>query len=114
MTDQELVVAAAEAVGIKSYNINDSGILWADELPGNLSGAWDPLGDDGDAFRLAAKLHIEITYPINILDGRPGTVSACAVGYPGLRAYIERERPGGDWLVRRAIVEAAAKLAKVK
>lgn len=120
MTDRELLEAAAKAAGFGRVKWQDlSG--WG-EVRYGLSEAlysevlqdyWNPLESDSQAFLLAAQLHIEITYPINIMDGRPGPVSACATGYPGLRVNIQRGEASDDWSVRRAIVEAAAQLCKV-
>lgn len=122
MTDRELLEAAAKAAKLGPTKWQDlSG--WGEVRYGlsealyseKLLDYWNPLQSDSDAFRLAAGLHIEVTFPVNIMDGRPGPISACAVGYPGLRVSIQRNQDGSgdDGIMRRAITEAAAQLFKV-
>lgn len=52
MTDRELLKAAAEAAGYEYAK--HGGYIVVDGIPGN----WNPLNDDGDAFRLAVKLGV--------------------------------------------------------
>lgn len=56
MTDKELLVYAANAVGIEhppgDHSIHNDGRIW----DCNSLCWWNPLTDDGDALRLAAKL----------------------------------------------------------
>jgi len=53
MTDKELLVLAARAAGIPlSFDLN--------RIDGLTNDYWNPLDDDGDAFRLAVKLTITI------------------------------------------------------
>lgn len=58
MTDNELLVMAAKAVGVPVYAIDDDGV-WM-EMGGAEVKLWNPLADDGDALRLAVKLKFDI------------------------------------------------------
>lgn len=115
-TDHELLERAAKAAGLvidkSPYNGGGSGntgfdILGNAMLDWHNGVKWNPLTDDGDAFRLAAKLEMEI---------RQGERRKCVyVGVlPG--AYLHEEavaHHNGDRAAatRRAIVTAAASLA---
>lgn len=103
MTDRELLELAAKAMGIS--------IGWIGSVPWYAGQRgeriyWDPLTDDGDALRLAAKLRIAITYPfdencVRCWHGHEGTEPVC----------IEL---GEDLCTatRRAVVTAAAEIGK--
>jgi hypothetical protein len=96
MTDRNLLELAAKAAGIE-YD----GIAAKDTYSGHYVIPWNPLSDDGDALRLAAKLRIlidncEINYPIN------NTYYTLPFTY-GMDAYAA---------TRRAIVRAAAEIGK--
>ncbi len=67
MTDQQLLEAAAKAAGLAVESWIAWGGAWAyhREAPANEEGEfpifrWDPLEDDGDAFRLAVKLRMDV------------------------------------------------------
>jgi hypothetical protein len=108
-TDRELLELAASAVGHKwSRKIAEEraamGLiaLWLLPDDGSLgSTAWNPLENDGDAFRLAVALSIKPKW----MDGKAW---AWAVG--PVRAICRTVPLGGDpcAATRRAIVEAAA------
>lgn len=113
MSDRKLLERAAKAAGITgewgdvfplgdtgdTYDFTDLFFLENDE------GIWNPLLDDGDAFRLAVKLRLDLSH---------------------FESFVDCERRGGDiWpaydshhggdrcaATRRAIVRAAAALAK--
>lgn len=58
MNDRELLEMAAKAAGIELVG-------WLNEVDATAktaSGVWEPLYDDGDAFRLAVRLEIEIEH----------------------------------------------------
>jgi hypothetical protein len=107
MTDKELLVLAAKAADIELWHedvftkgltqkISQSGIL-----------CWNPLTDDGDAFRLAVKLGMQITI---ILDGDDGD------HFPQTMVDWATEEHLNDpyAATRRAIVRVAAETGKAK
>ena len=70
---------------------------------------WNPLDDDSDAFRLAAKLRIEIVYA----DGK----CICQFRIPGKGLTYVSEQMNDDSpyaAIRLAIVRAAAEIALAK
>ena len=107
MTDRELLELAAKAANIR--------IKWDDQnetyatcnVHGQLFDDWDPLNDDGDAFRLAVKLSLNV----NIYN--------LVVSYENADEYIEKHLPEGviydvAEATRRAIVRAAAEIGRTK
>ena len=104
MTDNELLELSAKAAGYEPARMadDDSGLL--------LRGAqepWNPLEDDGDAFRLAVCLGFEVRMQ-NHLD----------------RSHVVTTKPLRSWFTaphnddpyaatRRAIVRAAAEIGKM-
>lgn len=111
MTDQKLLELAAKAVGLE---------VFSKDLPGNAEtmataglytriGYWNPLADDGDAFRLMVALNLDVVF-----DGPSGMRvdyvndcgSLCTVEQLVLVDLAEA--------VRRTIVRAAAELAGSK
>lgn len=90
MTDRELLEAAARAV---------NGGAWHPLTHDTPNGVWNPLLDDGDAFRLAVRLNIDLLH----------CSGSRAVSAATLR-YVVREDDGADpcTATRRAIVRAAA------
>ncbi len=107
MSDRELLELAAKAAGIKPLGESF-------ELNGDFAGfcmparkIWNPLVDDGDALRLAVKLHL------NIFIGRQGT--GVNDGEIPLRNFpIAVEHHGDDAYAAtcRAIVKAAAQIGR--
>ena len=108
MTDRELLEAAAKAAGLKVHARHQAGRdacgagdvgLWIS----NETTCWNPLLDDGDAFRLAVRLRIDVVFE------KQHTVAAytdrdewfCEHCEDGMGADIEVK-------TRRAIVRAAA------
>lgn len=61
MTDRELLELAAKAAGIEVGQDSHipSGGIWLSELDGDKP--WSPLTNDGDALRLAVKLHMQVS-----------------------------------------------------
>ena len=97
VADRELLKLAAKAAGV----------IHPEVLENHLASGWNPLTDDGDAFRLSVKLGI--TSERDQFDGEfyahaipPGTHQGCDEPY------------GDDPLaaIRRAIVRAAAEIGK--
>lgn len=108
MNNRELLELAAK--GARLYVCTDLEYLglkvWGDELwvkedkYGNYK-QWNPILDDGDAFRLMIKLRIQIEYVDemdSVMCSLPGSMGATSV------AAI------GDVELRYAIVQAAAQL----
>jgi hypothetical protein len=63
-TDRELLELAAKAIGLElmQFELEDGCF---EEAFRTISGYWNPLTDYGDALRLAAKLRIATTYPLD-------------------------------------------------
>ena len=61
-TDRELLELAARAAGIAVEWKEWGRFDWRDGLPTVLDVVWNPLTDDGDALRLAAKLKIDLEW----------------------------------------------------
>jgi len=122
MTDRELLEMAAKVAG---YQIDGpaskymvQGYTFESLLRINESGGhsvWNPLNDDGDAFRLMVLLNI---YPVPSVNASKND-GAVSVYYPvdsyGQEQSI-REHIDGDHLAatRRVIVRAAAEIGKTK
>lgn len=115
MSDRKLLELAAKAAGISNYYVSEwvggvSLMLSPNPKVGPI--AWDPLTDDGDAFRLAVKLNIELRF--HLAGDVPGVTATCAADS---RLPIPREPwtpKQGDKpaATRRAIVRAAAEIGK--
>jgi hypothetical protein len=106
MTDRELLELAAKAAGIR-LEWDGHPDQW---VPMYYSGktyhSWNPLEDDGEAFRLAVKMKMWIS-----IAG-----SSCAVERPAnvIELTSGSEQKHGDpyLYARRAIVRAAAEIGK--
>ena len=110
MNDKELLELAAKAAGfdaiIEMYGLNDIGepLLDANDPPT----VWNPLTDDGDALRLAVKLHINIEiWNVDTLIGANIYLRGRGHGY-----FQERYTTDPYAATRRAIVRAAAEIGK--
>lgn len=108
MDDRELLELAAKACGGKVLSRNDFGDLYQ---IGEKQLFWEPLDNDGDAFRLAVSLSMRI-----YVYGKGGDDCTCVANDELNRdcsGAIE-ERHCGDALAatRRAIVRAAAQVGK--
>ena len=109
MTDRELLELAAKAAGFDLDN--------APRYDGYSTTAqgdkWNPLTDDGDALRLAVRLHLDINqYPVTD-DYAMGMIEIWCSG-DGDPAHVEYVKAGDDRLIstRRAIVRAAAEIGR--
>ena len=111
MTDRELLELAAKAAGVKidTHYVDGGASVWAGE-PHNSDWTpdWNPLTDDGDALRLAVKLHlcadlfddeIRVQYLSN--GNEHDQVSECVSDWEDAYAAT-----------RRAIVRAAAEIGR--
>lgn len=100
-TDRELLEMAAKAA--RYQYAKHGGYIVVDGIPGN----WNPLEDDGDALRLAAKLKIDIEWQATNPFPEP-RVEAYQRNDEG--AYFCADEHEDDY--RRAIVRAAAAIGK--
>lgn len=102
MTDKELLELAAKANGGLVY-VQDMGWIYED-AEGNRGSWWNPLGDDGDALKLAVKLRFNIE------------IDAHEVFVAGKDAenhqLFEWHCDDAMKATRRAIVRAAAEIGK--
>ena len=113
LTDKELIELAAKAAGLEGEWQRDTSFVqerYCFEISyinqGMMTGVeWNPLREDGDALQLAVKLQLEI---------RPGlgATSVSNVCYKDPLSFVWYD---GDpyKATRRAIVMAAAKIAKI-
>jgi len=99
MTDRELLELAAKAAGIDYYTRAQSGGMLTD------NGEWNPLTDDGDALRLAAKLGIDVMHT-NIHSPQVHAMADYDV------ACIEDSATDPYAATRRVIVRAAAEIGR--
>ncbi|HGO6078317.1 hypothetical protein QZM82_13305 [Burkholderia cepacia] len=103
MSDRELLELAAKAAGIDARRLPHA---WPNRFDDD---QWNPLIDDGDALRLAVKLNIRIA---PVANGR----DVCAAFYTDhpFEASVETHGTDKQASVRRAIVRAAAEIAKAR
>ncbi|QDX29525.1 hypothetical protein [Dickeya poaceiphila] len=113
MTDRELLELAAKAAGMGPLDFDYAereghGLYFGPRLPAPknkimaaMHSYWNPLTNDGDAFRLAVELRMRVSIT---------TESALAETIAGLSVRVN----GADELAatRRAIVEAAAEIGR--
>lgn len=103
MTDRKLLEAAARAAGMRLVLYNHT--TGAMGYEGSGGKWWNPLLDDGDAFRLMARLNINVYYRENI-NG-----AFVIADHEGIEFCPESlDGPHEDSATRRAIVRAAASM----
>lgn len=105
MTDREILELAAKAAGgtFKSAeSIYIRGTLWT---PNGWPEEWNPLEDDGDAFRLMTQLDITVNC------NRDELTVIVQSWRPKLCKAVRTNNTDAD--VRRAIVEVAAMIGKL-
>ena len=106
MDDRELLEMAAKAAGIGLSGFSDSDFgLMVERSDG---GWWDPLDDDGDAFRLAAYLRLEVIPGKHAGDGC--SVNSRRHEIPGITVFRDSKDMAEQ--MRRAILMAAAEIGK--
>ena len=113
MTDRELLELAAKAAEISTIiwtesprsNGQTAGCIWNGVGHGDTAKLWNPLTDDGDALRLAVRLHM------SVLSNE--TASWVATGMHQI-VRAEEHHDGKDpyAATRRAVVRAAAEIGK--
>ena len=101
MNDRELLEAAAKAIGERVVRESEHGLL----LYG-IEDAWNPLADDGDAFRLAVKLRIGVQWWESMPEGVAGRIDFDRNGVILMSNVHDKAA-----MLRRAIVRAAAAMA---
>jgi len=123
-TDRELLELAAKAVGIGGWfgqvlvngdtihhdDFYVDGDSWWALDPDNPSGSWDPLTDDGDAFRLAVNLNLTVT--TSHVGAMASYKKPIGNNAGSIELIVEREYKFAA--TRRAIVRAAAEIGKAK
>lgn len=100
MDDRELLELAARAAGLKAR-------WFPEHAPGlklfGVNAPWNPLADDGDALRLAVRLHIGIGFHHDAI---------AAMHLDSGRSWTEPYDDNHHVATRRAIVRAAAAIAQ--
>lgn len=120
MNDRELLEMAAKAANIKICHtwLSDEGRAWSsiwvkDSVTGaDTTTLWNPLGNDGCALRLAAKLNLSVIVSWGF-DGNPsGSVGVMLGSGDDLRLTNTKylDDPCAAW--RRSIVIGAAEIGK--
>lgn len=121
MNDRELLELAAKAAGLDVEfpdadtadwlvcndfaNASDQWLICNSlDEEGDVIGWWNPLKNDGDAFRLATKLRISVHQAEKLVQ---------AVNHPSIYAD-EDVSNGRDQATRRAIVRAAAEIGRAQ
>ena len=110
MTDRELLELAAKAAGITLEWDGNPEEWMPMYYEGKTYHSWNPLDDDGDAFRLAVKLGLLIDCDDVLKD-----VEAVLVMRNHNDQFIRMNEPYGDdpyAATRRAIVRAAAEIGR--
>ena len=107
MEDRELLELAAKACGMPRP-VDDNGVwsAWVGTLENGHW--WEPLGDDGDAFRIAALLRLEILPGKHAGDGC--SVNSRLHQIPGITVFRDSKDMAEQ--MRWAIVIAAAEIGK--
>ena len=104
-TDRELLELAAKAAAMSLW----PGDAWRDRPQGiglllsDGRSIWNPLTDDGDAHRLAARLELDVMH--RVVGGR--RIEVLAAGGPLIKHFYEGNTAAA---MRRAIVLAAAEI----
>lgn len=110
MTDRELLELAAKAAG---YDYRpENGVIVVDGIPGN----WNPLDDDGDAFRLMVGIGMNVGTPRRDSEDDDVFIEWVPPTKGSVEGFWVEEPIGADWRhdTRRAIVRCAAELQRQK
>ena len=106
MIDRELLELAARAVGIEGYIhewINGPEFI----IPGDNPVTWNPLANDGDAFRMAVKLQFAVKTGTDF-----STIYSSELGGMWCMDHKEPNNDDPYAATRRAVVRAAAEIGK--
>ncbi len=102
--DREMLELAAKAAGIRLEWDGDPRDWQPMYYDGKTYHAWNPREDDGDALRLAVKLHIDVNHGGSIVvSERVGPVEV---------GVAESKKTNPYAATRRAIVRAAAEIGR--
>lgn len=116
MTDQELLESAARAVGISGTYVRMHqafGDQWVDGIDTGALIYWNPMGNDGDALRLAVKLGIHIAFvAVDSYTGYPNVARARHFDFGEIDEHFD-DNKSECGATRRAIVRGAAALGKM-
>jgi hypothetical protein len=106
MNDRELLESAARAAGYGELRfLDDSSIIVN-------ARRWNPLTDDGDAMRLAVKLHMGVQSNGSNHWESPDCTIVLFDGPVCGHRLVQRHDDNPEAATRRAIVRAAAAMAK--
>lgn len=111
MTDREMLELAAQAAGMPIHVWGTKGKESVADMttPSNPK-PWNPLLDDGDAFRLQVKLRFTVKIADHECEVFDEVSGECLASIPMFNASDEEARK----IVRRAITMAAAEIGKAK
>ena len=114
MSDRELLEDAAKAAGLTVHakhqtsrdacGAGDVGLWISNESP-----CWNPITDDGDAFRLMVKLQLRVIPPEDEFG-----LDRASVRIAGVRDLVDAFDADPLAATRRAIVRAAAEIGRSK
>ena len=107
MTDKELLELAAKAAGMR---LNHAGQPTTGNYYDLADFNWNPLTDDGDAFRLMVKLEIDVWICEECGERMAGAAYGLSGFYLGRCIELLNDKPYAA--VRRAIVRAAAEIGR--
>lgn len=112
MNDRELLELAAEAAGIKDFGYSQNfGGYTSGEPYSKDEYRWNPLQNDGDAFRLAVKLGLSVIQQSSISGPEPVS-AASGFGVDDFKRFSCKYDGGPLSATRRSIVLAAAEIAR--
>jgi len=115
MNDRELLELVAKVAGVKKAS--DTDLYYKHENPEEpyqITGVWNPLTDDGDAFRLAVKLGLDIELHGMLHTFQYGQVTSVEHGLDSPDCEFEVTDSDPCAATRRAIVRAAAEIGRTK
>lgn len=110
MTDRELLELAAKAAGVKVEFTNDRPVPFID---GDVTfSAWNPLEDDGDAFRLMVDIKVTAMQHGVIVYGQTDSLVSYWAAVQAKKLWMSDSDITRHAAVRRAIVCAAAEIGR--